>query len=122
MRVSLETKSLTTHAESFDRPEENSRDGEDHFLHASKMRATSVTTMLVESNLNRGVFDELEERLGNFHESARALADCRQTRDVNRKTDQNMIEAVKCIIDKLMEEASDDLERVMSQSRKRTTY
>ena len=113
MRVSLEAESLTTHAESFDRPEENSRDGEGHFLHASKKQATSVTTMHAEAN-----FDELEERLGNFHESARALADCLQTRDVNRKTDQNMIEAVKCIIHKLMEEASGDLERVMSQSRK----
>ena len=47
----------------------------------------SVTTMLAESNPNRGIFDELTERLGNIHESVRALVDCLQTRDVIRVTD-----------------------------------
>ena len=82
-------KSLTTHAESFARPALNSLDGEDHFSQAPKKRATSATTMLAESNLNREILDELAERLGNFHESARALADCLQTHDVTRKTDQS---------------------------------
>ena len=36
-------------------------------------------------NLNREILDELAERLGNFHDSARALASCLQNRDVCRK-------------------------------------
>ena len=66
---------------------ENSLDGEDHFPQASKKRAASATTMIDESNTNRGILDELAERLGNFHDSARALASCLQTRYVTRKTE-----------------------------------
>ena len=102
-------KSLTTHDESFARPAESSLDGEDHCLQAPKKRATSATTVPAESNPNRGILDELAERLGNFHESARALADCLQTRDVTRTTDQSMIEAVKRMFHKLLGEASGDL-------------
>ena len=80
--------------------------------------ATSATTTPAESNPNREILDELAERLGNFHESARALADCLQTRDVTRKTDQSTIEAAKCMFHKLLGEATDDLERVTPQSRK----
>ena len=58
--------------------------------------------MPAESKLNRGILDELAERLGNFHESARALADCLQTRNVTRKTDQSVIEAAKCMFNKLL--------------------
>ena len=47
-----------------------------------------------EPNTNRGILDELAERLGNFHESARALADCLQTRSVTRETDQSMIDVL----------------------------
>ena len=47
---------------------ENSLDEEDHFLQASKKRATSTTTTPDESNTNNGILDELAERLGNFHE------------------------------------------------------
>ena len=39
--------------------------------------------------------DELAERLGNFHECARALIDCLHTRDITRQTDLSMIEAAK---------------------------
>ena len=62
-------KSLTTHAERSSRLAEKSPDGEDHFLQAPKMRATSATTMPAESNLNRGILDELAERLGNVHDA-----------------------------------------------------
>ena len=111
MRVVLDT-SLKV------RSVENSLDLEDHFLQASKKRATSATTMHDVSNTNRALLDELAERLGNFHESARALADCLQTRNVTRKTDKSMIEAAKCMFHKLLGEASDDLERVTPLSRK----
>ena len=57
------------------------------------------------------------ERLGNFHESARALASCLQNHDVSRKTDQSMIEAAECMFHKLLREASDDLERVTPRLR-----
>ena len=40
------------------------------------------------SNTKHGTLSELAERLGNFHESANALADCLQTRDITRKTGQ----------------------------------
>ena len=79
---------------------------------ASKKRATSATTTLAGTNFNREILDEPAERLGNFHDSARALASCLQTRDVARKTDQSMVVAAKCMFHKLLGEASDDLERV----------
>ena len=44
----------------------------------SNKRATSATAAPAETNPSRGILDELAERLGNFHESARALADCLQ--------------------------------------------
>ena len=97
---------------------ENSLDEGDHFLHAPKSERQVQRLRLLSRNLNRGILDELTERLGNFHESARALADCLQTRNVTRKTDQSMIEAAKCMFHKLLAEASDDLERVTPQSRK----
>ena len=58
---------------------ENSLDEEDHFLQASKKRATSATTSPAGANLNLEILNELAERLGNFHASARALASCLQT-------------------------------------------
>ena len=70
-----------------------------------------------ESNTNIGILDELAERLGNFHESGRALADCLHTRDITRQTDLSMIEAAKHMHNKLLEKASDDLERVTPQLR-----
>ena len=79
-------------------------------------RATSATTTPAVTNQNREILDELAERLGNFHDSARALAICLQTRDVARETDQSMIEAAKCMFHKLLGETSDDLERVTLQS------
>ena len=82
------------------------------------MRATSATTMPAGTNLSREILDELAERLGNFHDSARALASCLQNRDVSRKTDQSMIEAAKCMFHKLLGEASDDLECVTPQHTK----
>ena len=99
------------------RPAKDSLDGEDRFLRASEERATSATTTLAGTNLNREILDELEERLGNFHDGARALASGLQTRDVTRKTDQSMIAAAKCMFHKLLGEASENLERVTPQSR-----
>ena len=110
--------SLATRAESFARPPKDSLDGEDHVLHASNKRATSATITRARTNLNHEILDELAERLVNFHESARALARCLQTRVVTRKTYQGMIEAAKGMFHKLKWEASDDLERVTPQSRK----
>ena len=46
-------------------------------------------TTLGESNTNPGILDELAKRLGDFHESARALADCFHTRDITRPTDEH---------------------------------
>ena len=54
--------------------------------------------------LGREILDELAERLGNIHDSARALASCLQTRDVIHKTDQSMIEAAKCMFHKSLGE------------------
>ena len=71
----------------------------------------------VEPNTASGILGELAERLGHFHESARALVDCLQTRNVRRKTDQCVIETAKCMFHKLLGEASDDLDRVTLQSR-----
>ena len=70
-----------------------------------------------ESNTNIGNLDELAERLGNFRESVRALADCLHSRDITRQTDLSMIEAAKHMYHKLLEKASDDLERVTPQTR-----
>ena len=72
-------------------------------------------TTLGESNTDPGILDELAERLGNFHESARALADCLHT--VSRQTDLSMIEAATHMYHKLLEKASNDLERVTPQPR-----
>ena len=47
-----------------------------------------------EPNRTPGIL-ELAERLGNFHESARALADCLHTRDITRQTDLSMIEVAE---------------------------
>ena len=110
-------KSLATHAESSARPAKDSLDREDHFLQGSKKRATSATTTPAGTNLNREILDELAERLGNFHDSARASASCLQTRDVTRKKDQSMIEGAKCMFLKSQGGASDDLERVTPLSR-----
>ena len=67
-----------------------------------KKQGTSATATPAESNLNRGILDELAERLGNFHDSARALASCLQNHNVSRETDQSMIEAAKCMFNKLL--------------------
>ena len=76
------------------------------------LRATSATTTPGESSTNPGNLGELAERLGNFHEGARALADCRHTCDFTRQSDLSIIEAAKHMYQKVMEKASDDLERV----------
>ena len=69
-------KSQTTRAENSARPAKDSFDEEDQFLQDSKKRATSATTTLAGTNVNREILDELAKRLGNFHDSARALASC----------------------------------------------
>ena len=89
---------------------------EDPFLQTSKKRATSATTSPAGIILNREILDELAETLGNFRDSARALASCLQNRDVSRKTDQSIIKAAKCMFHKLLGEANDDLERVTPRS------
>ena len=82
-----------------------------------KKRATSATATPAETHPSRRILDELAERLGNFHDSTRALASCLQNRDVSRKTDQSMIAAAKCMFHKLLGEASDDLDRVTPRTR-----
>ena len=72
------------------------------FNSCRKKRATSATTAPAGTNQNREILDELAERLGNFHDSTRALAHCLQTRDVARETDQSLIEAAKCMFHKLL--------------------
>ena len=86
-------------------------------LQTLKKQATSATAVPAETSTSRGTLDELAERLGNFHDSARALSSCLQKHDVSRKTDQSMIEAAKCMFHKLLREASDDLECVTPRSR-----
>ena len=49
--------------------------------------------------MTREIFDELAERLGNFHDSA--LASCPQNRNVSRTTDQSMIEAPKWYVPRI---------------------
>ena len=66
-------------------------------LQTLKKQATSATAVPAETSTSRGTLDELAERLGNFHDSARALSSCLQKHDVSRKTDQSMIEAAKCM-------------------------
>ena len=85
-----------------------------------RMRATRAMTTPGESSTNPGNLGELAERLGNFHESARALADCLHTRDITRQTDPSTIKAAKQMYHKLLEKASDDLER-MTPCRGHTT-
>ena len=97
-------------------PAKDSLGGGDHFLQTSKKRATSATTTPA-GTTSRGILDGLAERLGNFHDSARALASCLQNRDVSGNTDQSMIEAAKCMFHKLLGKASDDLERATPRSR-----
>ena len=89
---------------------------EDHLPQTSKKRATSATAISAETNSSRGILDELADRLGNLHESTRALANCLQKHDVSCKRDQSMIEAAKCMFHNLLGEASDDLERVTPRS------
>ena len=51
---------------------------EDHLPQTSKKKAACATAIPAETDPSRGILDELAERLGNFHESARALACCLQ--------------------------------------------
>ena len=76
---------------------------EDNLPRTSKKQATSATATSAETSTSRGTLDELAGRLGNFHDSARALASSLQNHDVSRKkTDQSMIEAAKCMFHKLL--------------------
>ena len=90
---------------------------DDNLPQTSKKRATRATAASAETNPSRGILDELADRPWNSHDSARALDSCLQSHDVFRKTDQSMIEAAKCMFDKLLGEASHDLERVTPRSR-----
>ena len=72
--------------------------------------------LFVETDPSHGILDELAERLGNFHDSARTLACCLQKHDVSRKTDQRMVEAARCMFHKLLGEARDDLDRLTPRS------
>ena len=72
---------------------------EDPLPQTPKKRAESVTATSVETDPSHGIFDELAERLGNFHDSARTLACCLQKHD---KKDQSMIEAARWMFHKLL--------------------
>ena len=71
------------------------------FHKLSKRQATSAAATPAKTSTSCETLDGLAERLGSFHESARALANCLQKRDVLRKTDQSMIEAAKCMFHKI---------------------
>ena len=88
------------HTEGTAQPVKDPSDEEDNLPQTSKRQATSAT------------LDALAEPLGSFHQSARALANCLQKRDVTRKTDQSVIEAAKCMLG----EVKEDLDRVTAQS------
>ena len=107
---------LEPHAEGTAQPVKEPPDEEDHLPQTLKRQATSAAAVPAKTSTSRGTLDELAERLGRFHESARALASCLQKQDVSRKTDQSMIEAATCMFHKLLGEVRDDLDRVTSQS------
>ena len=104
-------RSPPEHSEGSARPAKDPLHEEDPLPQTSNKRATSATAIPAETNPSRGILDELAERFGNLHDSARALASCLQNHDVSRKTKQSMIEAAMCMLHKLLGEASDDLER-----------
>ena len=86
------------HAEGPAHPVKDPSDEENNRPQTSKRQATSAAATLAKTSTSRGTLDELEERLRNFHDSARALASCpQQPRLVSRKTDQKNIEAAKCM-------------------------
>ena len=97
-------------------PVKDPSDEEDNLPQTSKRQAKSAVATLVKTSTSRGTLDELAERLGSFHEKARALATCMEKCDIHRKTDQSMIEAAKCMFHKLMGDVKDDLDRVTPQS------
>ena len=84
------------------RPAKDPLDEEDHLPQTSNKRAATATATPAETNPSHGILDEVAERLGHLHESARALASCLQKHDVSRKTDQRRIEAAKCMFHKLL--------------------
>ena len=87
-----------------------------------KKRAASATTISVETDPSHGILDELAERLGNFLESARALASCLQKHDVTRKTEQSMIEAARCMFHKLLGEGEGRLGSIDTAFTRRALY
>ena len=64
---------------------------------SKSLRSTSTTNASTETNTKQGTLSELAERLGNFHESADALTNCLQTRDITVKTDQGVVQGAKCM-------------------------
>ena len=89
------------HAEGTAQPFKDPSDEEDHLPQTSKRQATSAAATPAKTSTSCETLDGLAERLGSFHESARALANCLQKHDVLRKTDQGMIEAAKCMFHKI---------------------
>ena len=90
------------HAEGPAQPVKDPSDEEDNLPQTSKEQATSAAATLATTSTSCGTMDELAERLGRFHESARALASCLQKRDVPLETDQSIMEAAKCTFHKLL--------------------
>ena len=87
-------------------------DEEDHLPQTPKKRAASAT----ETHPSRGILDEQAERVGNFHESARAQTCRLQKHDVSRENKRSMIEAARCMFHKLLGEARDDLDPATPRS------
>ena len=104
------------HAEGTAQPVKDPSDEEDSLPQTLKRQATGAAAVPSKTSTSRGTLDELAERLGSFHESARALASCLQKHDVSRKTHQSMIEAAKCMFHKFLGEVRDDLDRVTPRS------
>ena len=110
------TRPRPEHAEGPAQPVKDPPDEEDNLPQTSKKQATSATATSAETSTSCGTLDELAQRLGSFHESARALASCLQKHDVTSKTDQCVIEAVKYTFHKLLGEVRDDRDQVTPQS------
>ena len=104
------------HTEGSAQPVKDLSDEEDKLPQTWKRQATSAAAFLAKTSTSCGTLDELAERLGNFHDCARALASCLQKHDVSRKADQSMIEAAKCMFHKVLGKVRGDLDRVTSQS------
>ena len=86
------------------------------------MRFTGITITSAESSTIKSNFDELTERLRNFHESTDTFVDYLRIDDIVSPTDPKKIEVAKRLYHKLLKKTSYDLELVSSQSCESSPY